>query len=112
MLIPGKMDVTIKISQFPAEAKTVKNGWREFVVDTGDREVTITVKPKIFNKLEQADKTYPSWVAAITGQMGEPTKKGFALLQPGVQVFERKPRELQATTQSETDLQHQSSEVP
>lgn len=43
------------------------------------------------------------WVAAITGQMGEETAKGFILDQPNIQVFERKPKAPQDTTDATTN---------
>jgi hypothetical protein len=89
----GKMELTIKINEFPADVKTVENGWKQFDVDTGDRIVTIAVKPKVFKKLEQAQENYPQWVAAIAGQMGEKTDKGFVLKEPNIQVFEKKSKE-------------------
>jgi hypothetical protein len=93
MPTPGKMELIVKISEFPADIRTVENGWKQFDVDTGDQLVTITVKPKVFKKLEQAQENYPQWVAAIAGQMGEKTDKGFVLKEPNIQVFERKPKE-------------------
>ena len=58
----------------------------------------MTVKPKVFKKLEQAQTDYPMWVAAIAGKMGEQFDGGFVLDQPNIQVFERKPKEpLEAT---------------
>lgn len=51
------------------------------------------VKPKVFKKLEQAQESYPMWVAAIAGKMGEASREGFVLDQPNIQVFERKPKE-------------------
>ncbi len=91
-MIPGKMEVTIKISQFPTEVKTVTNGWKQFLVDADGREISITVKPRVFTKLEEAQKKYPQWVAAITGKLGEVTQKGLVLAEPSIQVFEKKPK--------------------
>jgi hypothetical protein len=93
MSTPGKMELTIKINQFPVEVKTVKNNWKQFNVEAGDQIVSIVVKPKIFKKLEQAQENYPQWVAAISGQIGERTEKGFVLKQPTIQVFQRKLKE-------------------
>lgn len=92
MPVPGKMEVIIKISEFPEDAKTVTNNWKEFVVNTGDKEVTITVRPKVFNKLEQAKQQYPQWVAAINGKIGDMNEKGFNLVDANIQVFEKKPK--------------------
>jgi hypothetical protein len=55
------------------------------------------VKPKVFKKLEDAQANYPQWVAAIAGKMGEATETGFVLLEPNIQVFEKKPKEVKTT---------------
>ena len=88
----GKMEVVVKLNQFPSDVKTVDKGWKEFEVDTGDCIITITVKPKMFAALEQAQQSYPSWIAAISGQMGSLTATGFRLSSPAIKVFERLSR--------------------
>lgn len=92
MTVSGKLEVTIKISELP-EAKTVENNWKHFEVDCDGQLVSITVKPKIWKKLEEAQSNFPLWVAAIAGQIGDKTDKGFVLNNPNIQVFERKPKE-------------------
>ncbi len=98
----GKMELTIKINEFPADVKTVENGWKQFFLLCDGQLVSITVKPKVFKKLEQAQENYPMWVAAIAGKMGEPIEGGFVLDQPNIQTFERKPKELQPAAASAT----------
>jgi hypothetical protein len=93
MSIPGKLEITIKINEFPTDVQTVENGWKQFELDCDGQIVLVKVKPKVFKKLEQAHENYPMWVAAIAGKMGTPTKDGFVLDQPNIQVFERKPKE-------------------
>ena len=92
MPVAGKMEVIIKISEFPQDIKTTTDQWKQFVVEADGKEVTITVKPKNFNKLEQSAKQYPLWVAAINGKVGSITEKGFNLIDVNIQVFERKPK--------------------
>ena len=99
MSMPGRMEITIKINQFPSDVATVQNGWKEFRVECSDREVSITLRPKMFAKLEEAKAKYPEWVAAITGQMGPATSKGFVLSEPNIQVFERKPKVVSSTSE-------------
>lgn len=101
MSIPGKLEVTIKINEFPADAKTVENGWKEFDLDCEGQLVTVKVRPKVFKKLEQAQENYPMWVAAIAGKMGPLTDTGFVLDQPNIQVFERKPKEQKEAQESQ-----------
>ncbi len=91
--IPGKLELTIKINEFPTNIKTVENGWKKFEVDCEGQIVSVTVKPKVFKKLEDAQANYPMWVAAIAGKMGKLTNNGFVLDQPAIQTFEKKPKE-------------------
>jgi hypothetical protein len=92
MTLTGKLEITIKINTLP-DAKTVENGWKQFDINCDGRIVSVTVKPKIFKKLEDAQANYPMWVAAIAGQMGPATENGFILLEPAIQTFEKKPKE-------------------
>ena len=93
MPTPGKLELTIKINEFSADVQTVENGFKQFDIDTGEQIVTVSLKPKVFKKFEQAQENYPMWVAAIAGMMGEKTEKGFILKEPNVQTFEKKPKE-------------------
>ena len=95
----GKMEITVKITEFPTNVKTNDNGWKQFEINASGRIVTITVKPKLFKKLESAQADYPQWICAVTGGLGEKPETGFVLDNPSLQVFERKSKEtLQPTT--------------
>jgi hypothetical protein len=90
--VPGRLDITLKISQLP-QAQKLKDGWKRFFVQAGDVRVMVTVRPKVFERLVQAQARYPLWIAFITGQMGVSTGgRHFQLEQPNLQVFERKPK--------------------
>jgi hypothetical protein len=90
MPVPGKLEVTIKIDQLPTDVTTDKNGWKGFKLDCEGRTVEVLVRPRMWTKLEEAQKTFPLWVAAITGKMGAGIGTGFRLQEPAVQVFEKK----------------------
>jgi hypothetical protein len=81
----------------PPIAQTVENGWQQFEIDCDGSVVSITLKPKVWKKLTDAQANYPVWVAAIAGKMGESTDNGFVLLEPNVQTFEKKPKEPKQT---------------
>jgi hypothetical protein len=93
MAIPGKLELTIKINEFPVNVETDQNGWKSFHIDCDGQLISIKVKPKVFKKLEEAQANFPMWVAAIAGKMGEATAQGFVLLEPAIQVFEKKAKE-------------------
>ena len=91
MATPAKLELTIKLSTLP-EATTTANGWKSFMLDCEDQRVTVNVRPKLWTKLETAASTWPLWTASIVGKMGPRSPEGFELLEPGIQVFERKPK--------------------
>ena len=97
MAIQGKLELTIKINELPDDVSVDKNGWKSFDLDCDGQILSVTVKPKVFKKLEDAQANYPQWVAAIAGKMGEATETGFVLLEPNIQVFEKKPKEATPT---------------
>jgi len=89
-LICGNMELCVKVNELPADSRTLKNGWEEFIIDANNQKVKIKVRPKTWKKLQKAAREYPAWVANIRGQMGERIKGGFELLKPCIQIFEKK----------------------
>ena len=87
MSVPKKLELTVKLNEFPANVKTIENGWKQFEVDTDGRKVTLTLKPEVFNKLEQAQKNYPQGVAKIVGQIGAKTDRGFVVQDCQVNIY-------------------------
>ena len=92
MTVSGKLELTIKISEFPSDVKTESN-LKTFEIDCDGQIISVAVKPKMFKKLEDAQANFPMWVAAVAGKIGQPTDKGFVLAEPNIQVFEKKPKE-------------------
>ncbi len=88
----GKLELVIKINELP-DARDGQNGWKDFDLDCDGYTVSVSVRPKVWKKLTDAQANYPMWVAAIAGKMGTSTEKGFVLENPTIQVFERKPKE-------------------
>jgi len=76
----GKLEVIIKINELPNNVQTNKDNWKIFQLDCDGWVVFVTVKAKIWKKLEDAATNYPLWVAAISGKMGESTSKGFCAI--------------------------------
>lgn len=90
-MIQGKLEITIKINELPT-ATAVENGWQHFQVDCDGQIISITVKPRVWKKLTDAQTNFPEWVGAIAGSMGQATEKGFVLNNASVQVYEKKPK--------------------
>ena len=88
----GRLEVTVKINTFPDNVKTLSNKSQQFDVDCDGQIVRITVKPKLWKKIEQAQEQYPMWMAAIAGKIGKAIDNGFELDQPAIQAFEIEPK--------------------
>lgn len=86
----GKLEINIKINQLPTQSQTIKRGWQRFYVNVEGQIVQMKVRPRTWNKLLKANEEYPTWVASITGKMGHRIKNGFELLEPSIQVYEKK----------------------
>ncbi|MFZ1829255.1 MAG: hypothetical protein WAW42_10900, partial [Candidatus Competibacteraceae bacterium] len=61
-------------------------------VQTEEGTVTAILPAKVWKKFEQAAKTYPHWVAALSGSLERFTDGEIALQHPALQVFEKKAR--------------------
>jgi len=92
MAIDAKLEVTLKFTTLP-HAKPAGPSKMAFALKTPDGQfVTAEVNSKVWNKLVKTAEEWSSWIAALTGPMGPRTEKGFTLENPGLQVFERKPK--------------------
>jgi hypothetical protein len=85
MPIRGQLEITLRITELP-KAETLQNDWRRFIVACDGGKVSVTVRPRLWAKLQHAYENYPAFVAAITGKMGPLTKTGFILAEPSIQV--------------------------
>lgn len=98
MAIDAKLELTLKFTTLP-NAKPAGPGQMAFALKTPDGQfVTAEVGNKVWNKLVKAAAEWPAWTAALSGTMGARTEQGFALANPGLQVFERKPKAPAAAT--------------
>lgn len=93
-LEPCRLDLVIKITTLPQQSKIVANGWYEFYVEADKRLVKVTVRPKVWRKLQYAAVHYPFWIATIRGKKGKNLEcHGFELREPIVQIFTREASE-------------------
>lgn len=85
----GKLEINIKITELPNWVETIKRGWQRFCINVDGQIIRIKVRPRVWNKLIEANEEYTDWVASITGKMGHNIRNGFELLEPQVQVYEK-----------------------
>lgn len=83
----GRLEINIKITELPNWVEIARRGWRRICLNVEGRIVQMTIRPKVWNKLLNANEEYPNWVASITGTMGHRIKDGFELVEPAIQVY-------------------------
>jgi len=88
--VSGKLELTIKINTLPQVEQV--NGECHFKIDCEGHAFQVSVKPKLWAKLETASTSYEQWIAAISGKLGAANADGFVLEQPNIQVFERQSK--------------------
>ncbi len=88
-LTQARMDITLKINEIPKNFQTTKKGWFIFSVNAGGLIVKMRARPRVWNRLVNADAEFPEWVAIIKGQFGQKYGDGLTLENFGVQVFEK-----------------------
>jgi hypothetical protein len=89
-LVPGRLELTVKFSELPQPLPV--QGGLKIGVQTAEGIVTAILPAKVWKKFEQAAKTYPHWVAALSGSLERFTDGEIALQHPALQVFEKKAR--------------------
>jgi hypothetical protein len=69
----GKLELIIKINELPNDVQTNKDNWKTFELDCDGRVVFVTLKPKIWKKLEDAATNYPSgWLLLLARWVNQP----------------------------------------
>lgn len=87
--VEARIDFTLTIVRLPLDAKELRNSWQQFYVKVSDHRIQITLRPRVWKKLTDANKEFRAWKAIISGKFGELIKGGFVLADPGVRVVER-----------------------
>jgi hypothetical protein len=79
MATSGKLEIMVKINEL-SQSQTIENGWQSFALDCDGRIASVSVKPKVWKKLTEAQANFPMWVAVIFGQMGKATSTSTCLV--------------------------------
>ncbi len=94
------MTINIVITEIPKEVEIVKNGWYKFILDDGKQKVSLTVRPRVWNRLVKAHDDFPMWRAKIKAKFGDYKAGMLFLKHPSIEIYEKKPKN---GKQTETD---------
>ena len=88
--MPGRLKLTVKFSELPRPLPVP--GGLKVGVQTAEGTVTAILPAKVWKKFEQAAKTYPHWVPALSGSLERFKDGEIALKHPALQGFEKMAR--------------------
>jgi hypothetical protein len=91
----AKSEVTIKFSgelptATPAENKKVEIE----LTDQNGIVFTAQVNAKSWRKAETNANEFADWAGAVSGKLGQKTPNGFEVIDAGIQLFEKKAKEV------------------
>ncbi|MBW4429104.1 MAG: hypothetical protein KME50_33045 [Nostoc desertorum CM1-VF14] len=90
-----KSEVTIK---FSGELPTATPGENKKVAieftDQNGIVFTAQVNAKSWRKAETSASEFADWAGAVSGKLGQRTENGFEIIDAGIQIFEKKVKEV------------------
>jgi hypothetical protein len=92
-----KSEITIKFTGSMPVAKPAEN--KKVEVELVDQNGTVfkaLLNAKSWRKAESNASEYADWAGAISGKLGQQIENGFEVVDAGVQIFEKKPKEVKS----------------
>ncbi len=90
----ARSEITIKFSGSLPTAKPAPNKKVEIeLTDQNGITFTALINAKSWRKAETNSLEFADWAGAISGKLGR-TSNGFEVVEAGIQLFEKKPKEL------------------
>ncbi|MFS0519567.1 hypothetical protein ACEYW6_33400 [Nostoc sp. UIC 10607] len=90
-----KSEVTIKFSGELPTAKPTEN--KKVAIELTDQNgivFTAQVNAKSWRKAETSASEFADWAGAVSGKLGVRTENGFEIIDAGIQLFEKKAKEV------------------
>ena len=91
-----KSEITLKFNELPQATPAANKKVEIELTDQNGITFTALINAKSYRKAESEVATFTEWGGAITGKLGGKTEKGFEVVDAGIKVFEKKPKESQA----------------
>jgi hypothetical protein len=90
----ARSEITIKFSGSLPTAKPAPNKKVEIeLTDQNGITFTALINAKSWRKAETNASEFADWAGAISGKLGQRTTNGFEVVDAGVQIFEKKPKD-------------------
>lgn len=89
-----RSEVIIKFSGTLPTAKPAPNNKMEITLtDNNGINFVAFIKAKTWRKAEDSVAQLPDWAGSISGKLGPRLRNAFEVLDAGIQIFEKKPKQ-------------------
>ncbi|WP_414546287.1 hypothetical protein [Nostoc sp. CCY0012] len=89
-----KSEVTIKFSgELPTATPAANKKVEVSLTDQNEVVFTALINAKSWRKAETNANEFADWAGVISGKLGQRTENGFEIIEAGIQLFEKKPKE-------------------
>ena len=92
-MTPTKSEIAIKFNELPQAIPAPHKNVELELTDQNGIIFTALINAKSYRKAEGHVATFTEWGGAITGKLGSKTELGFEVVDAGIKVFEKKPKE-------------------
>lgn len=94
-MITGKSEITIKFNELPAATAAPNKKVEVSLTDQNGVVFTALINAKSWKKAEANAQAFADWGGSVSGKLGNKTEVGFQILEAGITIFEKKPKEPQ-----------------
>jgi hypothetical protein len=88
-----KSEITLKFNELPQAQPAANKKVEISLTDQNGVTFTALINAKSWRKAETDATTFSDWGGAVSGKLGQPTDKGFEVVDAGIKVFEKKAKE-------------------
>ena len=89
----ARSEIALKFSELPSATPAANKTVEITLTDQNGVVFTALVNAKSWRKAEADAANFNEWGGAVSGKLGQPTADGFEVVEAGVRIFEKKPKE-------------------
>lgn len=96
----ARSEITLKFNSLPEAVPEANKKVRIELTDQNGVTFTALINAKSWRKAEADVASFSEWGGAVSGKLGQPTSNGFEVIDAGIKVFERQPKQAKETVDS------------
>ena len=89
----ARSEITLKFNSLPEAVPAANKKVEISLTDQNGVTFTALINAKSWRKAEADVAAFTDWGGAISGKLGQANSNGFEVVEAGIKVFEKKPKE-------------------